>query len=346
MYQYNDLQTGWNYGLKKRKVSFYNSSHYTTSRHRVYIPSFLNLMSISVKKYKHKRLPHWLKTRLPGTSRFFQLKSLLKKSGLNTVCESASCPNIGTCWDAGTLTFMILGDSCSRACRFCDVPTGSLSIPDPDEPDKVALSLSKLGLKFAVITSVDRDDLPDGGAGQWVQTIKAIRNQCPGVKIETLIPDFQGKTKLIEQICEVRPDVLAHNLETVESLQKNVRPQCRYDWSLKTLEVASKRKGLIVKSGLMLGLGEKKEEVIQTMKDLVEAGCHILSIGQYLRPSPAHTEVVEFIHPDCFAEFKVTGESLGLKHVEAGPLVRSSYLADRQAKAVGLKDSSIFYDPE
>ena len=255
---------------------------------------------------------------------------------MNTVCESASCPNIGTCWDAGTLTFMILGDSCSRACRFCDVPTGSLNLPDPDEPDKVALSLSQLNLKFAVITSVDRDDLPDGGAGQWVKTIKAIRTRCPEIKIETLIPDFQGKTDLIEKVCEAGPDVLAHNLETVELLQKNVRPQCRYEWSLKTLKIASQRKGLIVKSGLMLGLGEKKEEVIQTMKDLVEVGCQILSIGQYLRPSPAHAEVVEFIHPDCFEEFKIIGESLGLNHVEAGPLVRSSYLADQQAKAVRL----------
>jgi len=288
------------------------------------------------KKYQHKRLPQWLKTRLPGTRKFFQLKSLLKENGLNTVCESASCPNIGTCWDAGTLTFMILGDTCTRACRFCDVPTGNLNRPDPDEPEKVALSLSRLDLKFAVITSVDRDDLPDGGAGQWIETITAIRARCPAIKIEALIPDFQGDTDLIRQVCEARPDVLAHNLETVESLQKQARPQCSYGWSLKTLKVAAETKGVIVKSGLMLGLGEKREEVIQTMRDLFAAGCQILSIGQYLRPSPAHMEVVEFIHPDHFAEYKEIGESLGLSHVEAGPLVRSSYLADQQARAVGL----------
>lgn len=277
-----------------------------------------------------------MKTRLPGTRKFFQLKALLKESGLNTVCESASCPNIGTCWDAGTLTFMILGDTCTRACGFCDVPTGNLNRPDPAEPDKVALSLSQLNLKFAVITSVDRDDLPDGGAGQWVKTIVAIRGRCPGIKIEALIPDFQGNTNLIRQVCEAFPDVLAHNLETVESLQRHARPQCRYEWSLKTLKIAAETKGVIVKSGLMLGLGEKREEVVQAMQDLVEAGCKILSIGQYLRPSPAHLEVVEFIHPDRFAEYKEIGESLGLNHVEAGPLVRSSYLADQQARAAGL----------
>ncbi len=255
---------------------------------------------------------------------------------MNTVCESASCPNIGTCWDAGTLTFMILGESCTRACRFCDVPTGHLNLPDPDEPDKVAQSLSRLDLKFAVITSVDRDDLPDGGAGHWVKTIMAIRGRCPQIKIEALIPDFQGNRKLIQQVCEARPDVLAHNLETVESLQRQVRPQCRYEWSLKTLATAKGSQGVIVKSGLMLGLGEKREEVIQAMKDLVAVGCQILSLGQYLRPSPAHMEVIEFIHPDRFAEYKKIGESLGLKHVEAGPLVRSSYLADQQARAAGL----------
>jgi lipoyl synthase len=293
-------------------------------------------MPNATKNYLHKRLPYWLKSRLPRTRKFFQLKALIKENGLNTVCESASCPNIGTCWDAGTLTFMILGESCTRACRFCDVPTGDLSLPDPDEPKKVALSLSQLDLKFAVITSVDRDDLADGGAGHWVQTIEAIRGHCPKIKIEALIPDFQGNMELVRQVCEARPDVLAHNLETVESLQRQVRPQCRYEWSLKTLATAAKIEGVIVKSGLMLGFGEKREEVIQAMEDLVVAGCQILSMGQYLRPSPAHAEVIEFIHPDRFIEYKEIGESIGLKHVEAGPLVRSSYLADRQARAVGL----------
>ena len=285
---------------------------------------------------KTQRLPEWLKTALPKNKEFFKLKSLVQKYNLNTVCESASCPNIGKCWDAGTLTFMILGDSCSRACQFCDVATGNLNAPNPTEPQIIAEILSKLNLRYAVITSVDRDDLKDGGAGHWVETIKRIRIKCPEIKIETLIPDFQGNMDLVNQICEAEPDVLAHNLETVESLQSKVRPQCRYTWSLDTLRTAAKKDNLIVKSGLMLGMGEKEEEVIRSMKDLVDSGCQILSLGQYLRPSPRHLEVVEFVHPDRFLKYKKTGESLGLAHVEAGPLVRSSYLADQQARAVGL----------
>ena len=281
-------------------------------------------------------MPEWLKVQLPKNRKFFKLKSLVQKYNLNTVCESASCPNIGTCWDAGTLTFMILGDTCSRACRFCDVATGNMLAPDTDEPSRIAETLSKLDLRYAVITSVDRDDLIDGGAEHWVKTIQLIRARCPQMKIETLIPDFQGKMDLVEKICTANPDVLAHNLETVESLQSRLRPQCRYSWSLDTLRTAATKTNLIVKSSLMLGLGEREEEVVRSMKDLVGAGCQILSLGQYLRPSPRHLEVVEFIHPDKFSEYKEIGESLGLKHVEAGPLVRSSYLADKQAQAVGL----------
>ena len=291
---------------------------------------------MSTKLNKSRRLPEWLKVQLPKNKKFFQLKSLVQKYNLNTVCESASCPNIGTCWDAGTLTFMILGDTCSRACRFCDVATGNMLAPNPDEPRRIAETLSKLDLRYAVITSVDRDDLIDGGAEHWIKTIQFIRTRCPQMKIETLIPDFQGKMDLVEKICTANPDVLAHNLETVESLQSRLRPQCRYSWSLDTLRTAAAKKNLIVKSSLMLGLGEKEAEVVRSMKDLVSAGCQILSMGQYLRPSPRHLEVVEFIHPDKFSEYKDIGESLGLKHVEAGPLVRSSYLADKQAQAVGL----------
>ena len=296
-------------------------------------------MTNNLQKLKRKRLPEWLKTPLPKTNKFFQLKSLVQKYNLNTVCESASCPNIGTCWDAGTLTFMILGDSCSRACKFCDVATGNLIAPNPYEPIRIAETLSKLNLRYAVITSVDRDDLIDGGAEHWIKTIQHISIQCPEMEIEALIPDFQGKTSLVEKICEAKPDVLAHNLETVESLQNAIRPQCRYSWSLDTLRTAANKNNLIVKSSLMLGLGEKEEEVIRAMKDLVDVGCQILSLGQYLRPSPRHLEVVEFIHPDQFLRYKNIGESLGLAHVEAGPLVRSSYLADQQAQAVGLKIS-------
>jgi lipoyl synthase len=291
---------------------------------------------MSTKLNISKRLPKWLKIQLPKNRKFFQLKSLVEKYNLNTVCESASCPNIGTCWDAGTLTFMILGDTCSRACRFCDVATGNMLAPDPDEPNRIAETLSKLDIHYAVITSVDRDDLTDGGAKHWVKTIHRIRTQCPKMKIETLIPDFQGNMDLVEKICMADPDVLAHNLETVESLQGRLRPQCRYTWSLDTLRTAAAKKNLIVKSSLMLGLGEKEEEVVRSMKDLVNVGCQILSLGQYLRPSPQHLEVAEFIHPNKFSKYKEIGESLGLNHVEAGPLVRSSYLADKQAQAAGL----------
>jgi len=293
-------------------------------------------MTDFLKKSLQRRLPGWLKTSFPKNKQFFKLKYLVEKYNLNTVCQSASCPNIGECWDSGTLTFMILGNSCSRACKFCDVETGNLHRPNPDEPKQIAETLSKLNLSYAVITSVDRDDLPDGGAGHWVKTIKMVRSMCPNMKIETLIPDFQGDIDLINKICDAGPDILSHNLETVESLQYHIRPQCRYAWSLNTLKTASLKKDLIVKSSLMLGLGEGENEVINSMKDLVDSGCQILSLGQYLRPSSRHAEVIEFIHPDQFLRYKKIGESLGLVHVEAGPLVRSSYMADQQARSAGM----------
>ena len=283
------------------------------------------------------RLPEWLKSPLPSGENYFRLRSLVREQKLNTVCQSATCPNIGKCWDAGALTLMILGAICSRSCRFCDVPTGQPLPPRSDEPEDIAIALSKLGLLYAVITSVDRDDLPDGGAGHWAQTILKVREKCPGMKIEALIPDFWGKSSLIELVCQSAPDVLAHNIETVASLQAKVRPQSRYQWSLDTLSIARNKCGLVTKSGLMLGLGEKKAEVVQAMRDLAGVGCRILSLGQYLRPSQKHMEVVEYIHPDMFAEYKEIGRSLGLEHVESGPLVRSSYRADEQARAIGIK---------
>lgn len=283
-----------------------------------------------------QRLPEWLKVPLPKGDGFFHLRSLVQEHGLHTVCESATCPNIGKCWDSGTLTIMILGDHCSRACRFCDVPSGQLEPLNEEEPARVADMLAKLDLRYVVITSVDRDDLADGGAGQWAATLMQVRQKSPHLKLEALIPDFEGKAPLIEKVCEAAPDVLSHNLETVESLQHKVRPQCRYQWSLTALSIAANRFGLVTKSGLMLGHGEKKEEVVQAMRDLVAVGCKILTLGQYLRPSMQHLEVVEYVHPDVFAELKEIGESLGLAHVESGPLVRSSYLADQQAQAVGI----------
>ncbi|MGP0564669.1 MULTISPECIES: lipoyl synthase [unclassified Nitrospina] len=281
------------------------------------------------------RLPDWLKTPLPKNPKFFHLKSLVRQHGLHTVCESASCPNIGKCWDRGTLTIMILGNTCTRACRFCDVDTGHLQPPRMEEPEEVALMLSKLNLRYVVITSVDRDDLKDGGSALWAETIRQVRKHCPELKIEALIPDFQGDKSAIQTVCDATPDVLAHNLETVASLQKMVRPQCRYEWSLDTLSVA-RRSGLIAKSSLMLGMGETHDEIVQTMKDLLHAGCQILTLGQYLRPTRDHLEVKEFIHPDRFAEYKRIGEDMGFDHVESGPLVRSSYEADRQAGVLGL----------
>ena len=278
-----------------------------------------------------RKLPDWLKTSLPKGASYFRLKALVGKYGLNTVCESASCPNIGDCWSAGTLTLMILGDTCTRSCRFCDVPTGSMKPPRIEEPVEIAEMLSKINLKYIVITSVDRDDLPDGGSDIWAQTIHQVKKKNPSMNVEALIPDFKGEDFLINKICQAKPDVIAHNIETVESLQSIVRPQCRYSWSLNVLENASK-KNMITKSGLMLGLGERKKEVIETMRHLAEINCQVLSIGQYLRPSRRHLEVVEYIEPETFAEYKAIGLSLGIRHVEAGPLVRSSYRADQQTK--------------
>jgi len=289
-----------------------------------------------IDKAVSRRLPDWLKAPLPHQPKFFQLRSLVEEHGLNTVCQSASCPNIGKCWDSGTLTIMILGDHCTRACRFCDVPTGVVQPPDPKEPREVANMLSQLKLRYVVLTSVDRDDLADGGSGLWAETIRRVRKQSPEIKIEALIPDFQGDSDLLKNIFQAQPDVLSHNIETVSSLQKKVRPQCRYSWSLDVLRQAKHEFNLITKSGIMLGHGETRDEVIQTMKDLLDVGCDILTIGQYLRPTQNHLEVVEFVPPKVFGEYKKMGESLGIKHVEAGPLVRSSYLADQQAKSIGI----------
>jgi lipoic acid synthetase len=282
------------------------------------------------------RLPAWLKTTLPSGENFFRLRSLVNKHELHTVCESASCPNIGECWGKGTLTLMILGDHCSRACRFCDVPTGQMLPPDGNEPMQVAQMLSRLSLSYVVITSVDRDDLPDGGANHWAQTLQQVHELCPDLGVEALVPDFKAEESLVETVCVAQPDVFAHNIETVEALQKRVRPQCRYDWSLKTLAVAAQQFGMITKSSMMLGHGETRQEVFQTMEDLRQTGCRMLSLGQYLQPSRSHLEVREYVHPDVFAEYKQIGEDLGFDHVESGPLVRSSFRADEQARAANI----------
>jgi lipoyl synthase len=329
---------GWNLRSLKSTVilsSLVNlSNHYTIYQLNLFRKIVLKKAPLSLGS--RRRLPSWLKTSVPSGENFFRLRSLVQKHQLHTVCESASCPNIGECWGKGTLTLMILGDQCSRACRFCDVPTGQMLPPDDNEPRQVAEMLSRLKLSYVVITSVDRDDLPDGGASHWAKTIEQIHELCPDLGVEILVPDFKAEEPLIEIVCVAQPDVFAHNIETVESLQKRVRPQCRYEWSLRSLTVAARQFGMITKSSIMLGHGETRQEVIQTMTDLWETGCRLMSIGQYLQPTRSHLEVVEYIHPDIFTEYKYIGEQLGFDHVESGPLVRSSFRADQQANSAGI----------
>ena len=275
--------------------------------------------------------PKWLRVKLPTGKKYTNLRSLVDKYQLNTICTSGSCPNMGECWTEGTATFMILGNICTRSCGFCNVMTGRPLAVDILEPLKVARSVKLMNVKHAVITSVDRDDLKDGGASIWVETINAIRKQNPDTTMETLIPDFKGKLKDIQQIIDARPEVVSHNLETVRSLTKKVRIQAKYDRSLDTLRYLYEG-GIRTKSGIMLGLGETESEVIESMKDLRNVGVKILTLGQYLQPSKKHLPVIEFISPDQFAYFKEVGLSLGFEHVESSPLVRSSYHAEKHIK--------------
>ncbi len=279
------------------------------------------------------RLPPWLKVRMPGGEGYNGLKSLVKELDLHTVCEEASCPNIGECWNARELTLMILGDTCTRSCGFCDVATGRPAPPDLDEPRRVAEALSRLDLAHAVITSVDRDELADGGASIWAETIRRVKQACPDMTLEVLVPDFRGSTAQADIVLAAKPDVFAHNTETVPRLYRTVRPQARYDWSVALLAHA-KASGAITKTGLMLGLGETDDEVVAVMRDLAAAGTDILTLGQYLRPSRRHLAVERFVPPEGFAALAEQGRALGLRHVEAGPLVRSSYHAGSQVRAL------------
>ncbi len=280
--------------------------------------------------------PSWIKVRLTTKPAFFELKELVREQGLHTVCESASCPNIGECWSRRALTFMILGNICTRSCGFCDVMTGRPGQVDEDEPRRVAETLSRLDLRYAVITSVDRDDLKDGGAGIWAETIRRIKVSCPEMGLEVLTPDFKGNVQHIQTVVEAGPDVFAHNIETVERLHELVRPQARYGRSLAVMR-AAKSLGATTKSGIMLGLGESDEEVLATMQDLCDNGCDIVNLGQYLRPSERHLPVRRWVKPEVFAMLRERGMDMGFLHVEAGPLVRSSYRADLQAEAMGLE---------
>ncbi|MCX7650557.1 MAG: lipoyl synthase [Flavobacteriales bacterium] len=272
--------------------------------------------------------PSWLRVKLPVGDTYRQVRQIVTEHRLHTICESGNCPNMGECWGAGTATFMILGNICTRSCGFCNVATGKPEAVDPYEPLRVAKSVKLMGLKHVVITSVDRDDLPDGGADIWAKTVTVVRKLNPGVTLETLIPDFQGKWENLQRIIEVAPEIVSHNLETVRRLTRWVRVQARYDRSLEVLKRLSDA-GLITKSGIMLGLGETYDEILETMDDLRMVGVRIMTIGQYLQPSPKHLPVQEFVHPDMFARLREAGLERGFSHVESGPLVRSSYHAEK-----------------
>lgn len=276
----------------------------------------------------HRRRPDWLRVKLPTGESYRKVRGIVSEHKLHTICQSGNCPNMGECWGEGTATFMILGNICTRSCGFCSVATGRPLEADPFEPARVARSVALMGVKHCVITSVDRDDLKDGGANIWAQTIRAVRRQSPITKLETLIPDFKGEWDNLAIVLEVKPEVLSHNLETVRRLTKRVRVQAKYDRSLEVL-LRAKRAGLRTKSGVMLGLGELDHEVLETMDDLRTVGCDVLTLGQYLQPTKAHLPVVEFVPPDRFERFREEGLARGFRFVESGPLVRSSYHAEK-----------------
>ncbi|CAN5466131.1 lipoyl synthase [soil metagenome] len=272
--------------------------------------------------------PKWLKVKLPTGEEYRKVRQLVTENKLHTICESGNCPNMGECWGAGTATFMILGNVCTRSCGFCAVATGRPSAVDLQEPMRVANSVKVMGVKHCVVTSVDRDDLKDGGSVIWVETIRAIREVSKGTTLETLIPDFQGIWENLQRVIDERPEIISHNLETVRRLTKQVRIQAKYDRSLEVLKRIS-ASGVRAKSGVMLGLGETEAEVLETMDDLVNAGVAIMTLGQYLQPTKSHLAVAEFITPEKFAFYKEEGLRRGLKYVESGPLVRSSYHAEK-----------------
>ncbi|HCK05540.1 MAG TPA: lipoyl synthase [Flavobacteriaceae bacterium] len=273
--------------------------------------------------------PKWLRVKLPTGKKYTELRGLVDQYNLHTICTSGSCPNMGECWTEGTATFMILGNICTRSCGFCGVKTGRPQDVDWDEPEKVARSIKLMNIKHAVITSVDRDDLKDMGSIMWAETIKAIRRMNPETTLETLIPDFQGETKPLDRIIKVAPEVVSHNMETVRRLTREVRIQAQYDRSLGVLAYLKDQGINRTKSGIMLGLGEREEEVIQTMTDLRQAKVDVVTLGQYLQPSKKHLPVKEFITPDQFKKYETIGLAMGFRHVESGALVRSSYKAQK-----------------
>lgn len=281
-------------------------------------------MSISEEK---ARLPRWMKMKMPSGEDYSRVKNLVARHGLHTICSSGNCPNIGECWNRGTATFMILGDICTRSCKFCGVKSGRPLPADRAEPGRVAESVRLMGLRHCVITSVDRDDLEDQGAGIWADTIREVKRLNPETRVEVLIPDFRGDAALIAQVVAAGPDVVSHNLETVERLTPLIRSVARYRRSLEVIAIIA-ASGKVPKSGIMLGLGETRDEVLQTMDDLLEAGCRVLTIGQYLAPTRDHLPVAEYFPPEVFEELRMAGLARGFSFVESSPLVRSSYHAE------------------
>ena len=283
---------------------------------------------------RHPERPPWLKVRFPTGGRFGELQDLMRSQELHTVCEEARCPNIGECWSRGTATFMILGDTCTRSCGFCAVKTGRPGTVDGGEPRRVALAIQRMGLRHAVITSVNRDELPDGGAGIFAETIRWTRRLSPETTIEVLIPDFKGDWEALGTVLEAQPEILNHNTETVPRLYRDVRPQAVYSRSLELLKRAKEMDpGTVSKSGVMVGLGETKDELLRVFEDLAVHRVEVLTVGQYLRPTPAHLPIARYWSPDEFAELKAAADAMGFRHVEAGPLVRSSYHAEEQANS-------------
>ncbi|HWK09562.1 MAG TPA: lipoyl synthase [Vicinamibacterales bacterium] len=281
--------------------------------------------------------PEWLKVRAPGSENYLRLKGIMRELGLHTVCEEANCPNIGECWHHGTATFMILGDTCTRSCGYCNVIHGTPKPADEDEPVKVASAIHAMGLDYVVVTSVDRDDLPDFGATQFARTIRETRTRMPHCRVEVLIPDFQGNDAALTIVLDALPDVLNHNIETVPRLYRTARPGGRYERALGVLRRSRElAPGIPTKSGLMVGLGEDLDEIVQVLRDLRAAGVSIVTIGQYLRPSPANLPMDRYYTPAEFAELQRIGLDLGFPHVESGPLVRSSYHAHEQTQALGV----------
>jgi lipoic acid synthetase len=279
---------------------------------------------------ERKRLPDWMRMRMPGGDNYMHVKEQVNKHKLHTICSSGNCPNIGECWGEGTATFMILGEVCTRACKFCAVKTGKPLGVDEGETERLVQSILSMGIKHAVITSVDRDDLPDKGAGFWANTIRVLKKEVPGLTLESLIPDFDGTPELVDLVIEAAPEVISHNLETVERLTPQIRSRARYRRSLEVIRMVAKS-DVTSKSGIMLGLGEKEEEVLQCLDDLRVVACEVVTIGQYLQPTMAHMPVDEYIHPDKFEYYRKEALARGFVAVESSPLVRSSYHAEKHA---------------